>query len=44
MGESLIVTALIIIFFGSFTLLSRKAEHELDRYYEERLKTGKTSR
>ena len=44
LGESLVVTALIILFFGFFTLLSRKAEREVDRYYEEKLKTGKTSR
>jgi len=43
-GESLVVTALILLFFGFFTLLSRKAEREIDRYYEEKLKTGKTSR
>jgi hypothetical protein len=43
-GESLIVTTLIILFFAFFTLLSHKAEQELDRYYAEKRKAGKKSR
>jgi hypothetical protein len=43
-GESLIVTTLIILFFAFFTLLSRKAEQEVDRYYAEKRNAGKKSR
>jgi hypothetical protein len=43
-GESLVVTILILLFFGFFGLLSRKAEREVERYYEEKFQTGKTSR
>jgi len=44
MGESLVVTLLVVLFFGFFALLSNGAEHELDRYYEEKRKAGTRSR
>lgn len=42
--ESIIVTACILLFFTGFSLLSRKAEKELEQYYGERLKSVKKSR
>ena len=44
MGESLIVTTLVILFFAFFTFLSRKAEQEVERYYAEKRNAGKKSR
>ncbi len=42
--ESIIVTACILLFFTGFYILSGKAEKEIDRYNEERLKSVKKSR
>ena len=42
--ETLIVTAFILLFFAFFTVISYKAEKEVDRFSEERLKTAKKSR
>lgn len=44
MGESFIVTLMVLLFFGFFTLLSRKAEQEVDRYYVEKRGAGTKSR
>ncbi|WP_269206172.1 hypothetical protein [Capillibacterium thermochitinicola] len=44
MGETLVVTLLVVLFFGFFTLISNKAEKEVDRYYEEKRKAGTRSR
>lgn len=44
MGESMIVTILVLLFFSIFILLSSKAEREVDRYYEEKTKAGRKTR
>lgn len=43
-GESLVVTLLVLLFFVFFALVSNKAEKEVDRYYEEKRKAGTRSR
>jgi hypothetical protein len=43
-GESMVVTLLVLLFFGFFALLSNKAEKEVDLYYEEKRKAGTRSR
>ena len=39
-GESLIITTFILLFFALFAVISHKAEKEVDRFSEERLNSA----
>lgn len=44
MGESLIVTLVVLFYFGCFFIFTRKAEKEVEEWYAEKAKTSKKSR
>lgn len=43
-GESLIVTLIVVFYFGCFFIFSHKAEKEIEQLYAERAKTSKKAR